>query len=144
MIWHDVIVQRHLSDQEMARGLAAGFRISRHEVLVHRDADDFPEHGVAMVVCIAIERAEGFRCVMSLYTYFDTAREDDPVIVIKEFARVAETECLVSDDSPNPYTMIHILPSGDVFSVKLDAIRLDDTGEYHIIDIASMGMPQDP
>ncbi|VTS07936.1 hypothetical protein [Tuwongella immobilis] len=132
MIWQDVVVRRPLGDQEMVRGLAAGFGVNPHEVLVHRGADDFPEPGGAKVVCVASERAEGFRSVISLYTYFDLPREDDPVAVVKEFARVAQTECLMTDDSPDPYTMICVLPIGDVVSVKLDVDRLDDKGEYHI------------
>ena len=132
MIWQDVVIQRPLGDQEIVKGLAAGFGINPHEVLVHWGFDDFPEPNGAVVVCVASERAEGFRSVISLYTYFDSPREDDSVVVMREFARVAQTECLLSDDSPNPYTMIHIHPSGEVVSVWLDVDRLDDKGEYHI------------
>jgi len=132
MIWQDVVVRRLLSDGDLAVGLAVAFRIRSDEVIVNQGGSVFEETPSRKVVCDVFNKSEGFRLVISLYTFFDSPREDDPVAVVKEFARVAQTECLLSDDSPNPYTMIHIHPSGEVVSVWLDVDRLDDKGEYHI------------
>ena len=130
MIWQDVVVRLPLDDEAIVRGLAAGFGINPNEVLVHRGADDFPEPDGAKVVCVVSERAEGFRCVMSLYTFLDSLRGDDPVAVVQQFAKVVQTECLVTDDSPDPYSMIRVLATGEIGKVNLDMQRLDDKGEY--------------
>ena len=134
MIWQDVLVQLPLNDEALNRGLAAGFGVNPHEVLIHRGADGFPEPGCAKVVCVVSERAEGFRILMSLYTYFDSPREDDPVAVVKQFAKEAQVECLMTDDSPDPYTMIRVLPTGTCVKAKLDVVRLDGMDEYHIME----------
>ena len=134
MIWQDVLVRLRLNDQALVRGLAAGFGVNPHQVLIHRGADGFPEPGGAKVVCVVSERAEGFRSLISLYTYFDSPREDDPVAVVKQFAKEAQVECLMTDDSPDPYTMIHVLPTGNCVKAQLDVVRLDGMDEYHIME----------
>ena len=134
MIWRDIVLQHPLKDREIVTGLAAAFGIGSDDVLVHRGTDDFPDPLDAKVVCIAVDRTEGFRIVLSLYTYFDPPREVDPVAVVRDFARATQTECLLPDDSPDPYTMIQVFPSGEVARVKLDVDRMDDRGEYHITE----------
>ena len=132
MIWQDIVVRRRLDDHDLVRGIAAGFGVNPRDVLVHRGTDDFPAPGDAKIVCLASDRPEGFRTVISLYTYFNSPRHDEPTDVVKTFARTTQTECLLTDDSADPYTMMRVEPSGDSGRVNLDIDRLDDKGEYII------------
>jgi hypothetical protein len=135
MIWQDIVVQRSLSDHELLMGLAASFGVGLHEVLVCQSKDGFPEPKEdTKVVCISFERAKGFRMVLSLYTYFDPPRQIDPIALTRIFARTVQTECLLAEDSPNPYTMIRVRPTGEVVKAKLDVDRLDDEGEYEVVE----------
>ena len=71
---------------------------------------------------------------MSLYTFLDSHLGDDPVTVVKRFAQAAGTACLLSDDSPDPYSMILIGATGEVVRVNIDVELLDAKGEYHLKD----------
>ena len=132
MIWQDIIVRRPLGDRALVGGMAAAFGINPHEVLILRRASVFPEPGGAKVVCVVSERVEGFRIALSVYTYSGELNGIDPVAVVKRFASVAQTECLMTDESPDPYTMLSVHPTGECVSVKLDVDRLDAKDEYHI------------
>lgn len=131
MKWQDMVSERPLSDQEIVTGLSCTFRLNTSEIMVSRKLDNFVNPCDAKLVCIASQRNDGFRCILSIYAYFDASGLDE-MTVVTGFARACNTELLISDDSPNPYTMIRVLPIGDVVSVKLDVDRLDDKDEYHI------------
>lgn len=131
MIWGDIVVSHALSDPEIVRGLAAAFGVDPSGILVRWKSDDFPDPAEATVVCVVSERAEGFRLALWIFTYFDVEALS-PVTAMKQFTRATQTEILLSDDSADPYTLTHIMPSGDVRGVNLDIERLDERGEYQI------------
>ena len=45
---------------------------------------------------------------------------------------MVQAKCLMTDDSPDPYSMMLVLATGEVARVSLNMERLDDKGEYHI------------
>lgn len=131
MKWQDMIAERPLDEKEIADGLARSFMLDPCEVFVSRNPDDFTNPSDAKVVCIASARNEGFRCILSVYSYFNASSLDD-MVVVNEFARTCDTSLLISNDSLDPYTMTCVLKTGDMVSVNLDVDLLDDMGEYHI------------
>ena len=133
MIWQDIVTEKALTDQNLAEGLAAAFDILPADVLIHRSIDDFPNPGHAKVVCVVTERQMGFQLILSVYTFFDSEFVSVPVIerVIK-FAAVTHSACLLSDDSYNPYVMVHTTPTGAIAKVNVNEFWLDELGDYLI------------
>lgn len=124
MIWQDILTEDALSDQTIVEGLVAGFSFSAEMILVSRNAEDFPDPGNAKLVCMVFAKSRGFRTLLSIYTYFDPL--PDPIEVMTRFARETKTDCLLSDDSPNPYTMIRVLPSGTIQPVSIEIDEFDN------------------
>lgn len=128
-----MIAEQPLNDQDILSGLVRSFNLARDEIMVRRNHDDFTNPDNAKLVCLASPRNEGFRCVLSVYAYFDASSLDE-ISVVTKFARTCKTDLLISDDSIDPYTMILVRPTGDLVNVNLDADLLDEKCEYHVSD----------
>ena len=135
MIWQDVLVHKPLGNDEIALGLAHAFHIRPHDVILSEDATSFPDPLHAKVVCTVIRRDAGYRLALFLYTYFCDDYHPDYLSPIKRLAEFCDTECLISDDSPNPYTMQIVYPNGRVALVHLDSQQLNDKDQYHLKSI---------
>lgn len=134
MIWQDVVVQNPLSDSELIRGLAIAFDIQPQEVVINRGGIVSEGNTERKVLCDVFEKGDGFRLVISIYTFFDASHaSDDPIALVKKFVSVTQTECLLADDSPDPYTVIRILTTGEVIKATLHVNYLDDSEEYHLV-----------
>ena len=135
MIWQDLVVQNPLSDSELTRGLAIAFDIQPQEVVINRGGIVFEENTKHKILCDVFGKDDGFRLVISIYTFFEDSHvPDDPIALVKKFVSVTQTECLLADDSPDPYTMIRILTTGEVIKATLHVNYLDDREEYHVVE----------
>jgi hypothetical protein len=72
---------------------------------------------------------------MQVSLYVKTAPvEDVGLPEVRELSRTLGVEILMPDESPDPYVMLLVQPTGDVRRVGLDPESLDVRGEYRLAD----------
>jgi hypothetical protein len=133
MIWQDIVIDRLLSDHEIAHALSDAFGVQPSEVLVGHDEHDFPDPGQAQVICMSSTLGGGFPQLLSIYLYGATGSLQT-IDIIKNMCTKSNFSCLFDDGSPNPYTMNLATRAGEVRRVNIDPDLLDDRGEYHLLD----------
>lgn len=130
MIWQDLLLEQKISwpllRTALANALAARAELVSVVSSVENDTSNSP-------IVAEVGEAQGqFRMRLSLYL------RDYPVPPMSEamskLASLLDTRILVSDDSPNPYSMILIAAGCAPRKVALDVDRLDQHEEYCIVE----------
>ncbi|HEX8556833.1 MAG TPA: hypothetical protein VF668_01960 [Pyrinomonadaceae bacterium] len=130
MLWEELLIDREPADDALASALAELFGVGRGDVLVVRDvaAREVP----AGVRVLGERGAAGgdFPARLSIYVLDAGLEATDRAAFVGRFCRRLGCSCLVSDDSPNPYSMTRVGPEGARARVYLDVERLDERDEY--------------
>lgn len=122
---------RAFADAALRDALARAFGVAPGAVTLVEDLADFPTGAVTGVICEVFqaeptaEPAPGaFPTRLHLYPQDVDLGSDRRAATA--FAAATGATCLISDDSPAPYTWIRIGPGGAAERVALDADRLDE------------------
>jgi hypothetical protein len=132
MIWQEFLVDRNLTENEIANAIAQLFSIALTDVLV---VDDIVETDVSDRVRVLCERmsVEGdFSIRLSIYLRDSNLEQSDSTLKIGQFCELLNCQCLVSDESVNPYQWRLVQSSENWKLVYLDPKKLDDNEEYII------------
>lgn len=133
MSWHDLLIDRNLSNNEVVTAISQIFSISPADVLV---VDDITEAEVSKhirVICECLPAQGDFSMKLFIHVRDFKLAQLDPELGIKQFCCILHCKCLMSDSSINPFTMLLVQESGNVQLVALDPIRLDENEEYIIL-----------
>jgi hypothetical protein len=133
MSWHDLLIDRNLSKDEVLAAMSQVFSVSPTDVLV---VDDIAEAEVSEHIRLLCERmpVQGdFSMKLSIYVRDSELEQLDPKLIIRQFCCILHCQCLISDSSVNPYLMLLVQESGDIQPVSLNPDRLDENEEYIII-----------
>lgn len=121
----DVIVERQLTDAEACAAIGTLFGLSDADILLVKDLNELPgKHKQPQVLCQKWELSGGrFHTVLS----FQEGRfmELPGLPLAQKLSQVLDSNCLISDDSPNPYSWILVTPTGLVQPVGLDPVKWD-------------------
>jgi hypothetical protein len=126
----DLVVERHLSSQEISDGIAKVLSIEPTRVAVIEDMAEYPNRAAADVVCVATPALGQFAQVLSI--------QCRPMAVgsyIEVSQRVADTlkvAVLVPSEGSDPYVMWLVRPNIGPELVSLNAAALDD--DRYIVD----------
>jgi hypothetical protein len=132
MIWQEFLVDRNLTENEIANAIAQLFSIPLTDVLV---VDDIVETDVSDRVRVLCERmsVEGdFSIRLSIYLRDSNLEQSDSTLKIGQFCELLNCQCLVSDESVNPYQWRLVQSSETWKLVYLDPKKLDENEEYII------------
>jgi hypothetical protein len=132
MIWQEFLVDRNLTENEIANAIAQLFSIALTDVLV---VDDIVETDVSDRVRVLCERmsVEGdFSIRLSIYLRDSNLEQSDSTLKIGQFCELLNCQCLVSDESVNPYQWRLVQSSETWKLVYLDPKKLDENEEYII------------
>ncbi|MEG4631106.1 hypothetical protein QUB56_16110 [Microcoleus sp. AR_TQ3_B6] len=132
MIWQEFLVDRNLTENEIANAIANLFLIPLTDVLV---VDDIVETDVSERVRVVCERmsVEGdFSIRLSIYLRDSNLDQSDSTLKIGQFCELLNCQCLVSDESVNPYQWRLVQSSETWKLVYLDPRLLDENEEYII------------
>lgn len=132
MIWQEFLVDRNLTKNEIANAIAHLFLIPLTDVLV---VDDIVETDVSDRVRVLCERmsVEGdFSIRLSIYLRDSNLEQSDSTLKIGQFCELLNCQCLVSDESVNPYQWRLVQSSETWKLVYLDPKLLDENEEYII------------
>ena len=132
MIWQEFLVDRNLTENEIANAIAQVFSIPLTDVLV---VDDIVETDVSDRVRVLCERmsVEGdFSIRLSIYLRDSNLEQSDSTLKIGQFCELLNCQCLVSDESVNPYQWRLVQSSENWKLVYLNPKLLDENEEYII------------
>jgi hypothetical protein len=132
MIWQEFLVDRNLTENEIANAIAQLFSIALTDVLV---VDDIVETDVSDRVRVLCERmsVEGdFSIRLSIYLRDSNLEQSDSTLKIGQFCELLNCQCLVSDESVNPYQWRLVQSSENWKLVYLNPKKLDENEEYII------------
>jgi hypothetical protein len=132
MIWQEFLVDRNLTGNEIANAIAHLFLIPLTDVLV---VDDIVETDVSDRVRVLCERmsVEGdFSIRLSIYLRDSNLEQSDSTLKIGQFCELLNCQCLVSDESVNPYQWRLVQSSENWKLVYLNPKKLDENEEYII------------
>jgi hypothetical protein len=137
MSWPDLIIDRSVTDNELAVAIAKVLGIPRYAILVGNEMPEGALDEQIQLVCTTSRAGGEFRTAIALYpqsAYLIEGFSARKVIqVIEELCAALHSKCLISDDSPNPYGMVLIEGPGVARRVFLDADKLDqDVPEYFV------------
>lgn len=130
----DVLIDRVLSDGEVASSLNQLFSASQGEVLV---VDDIASPNLKLtplvkVICEKRQVKGSFPTALSFYIHDEKIRRLDEQQVIKQLCVLLNCSCLISDNSNNPYSWLLAQATGSTQHVSLDPVMLDDEEAYII------------
>lgn len=134
MSWHDLLINRNLSNDEVVAAISQVFSVSPADVLV---VDDIAEAEVRKHIRLLCERmpVQGdFSMKLSIYVRDSKLEQLEPKSTVRQFCGVLYCKCLISDSSVNPFSMLLVQESEDIQPVALDPERLDENEEYIIIE----------
>jgi hypothetical protein len=132
MIWQEFLVARNLTENEIANAIAQLFLIPLTDVLV---VDDIVKTDVSERIRVLCERmsVEGdFSIRLSIYLRDSNLEQSDSTLKIGQFCQLLNCQCLVSDESVNPYQWRLVQSSETWKLVYLDPKLLDENEEYII------------
>lgn len=127
MNWQDMLLEQEFDHEVLRDALAAAFELSPAEVSVV-DAIEKAPRGVRVVVAHYSTQGD-FRCLLSVYVSAALA-SSSPVEVTRRLCTRLDVRALISDESPNPYSMILIDQAGQALPVFLDVDSLDQREAY--------------
>ena len=130
MIWQEFLVDRNLTENEIANAIAQLFLIPLTDVLV---VDDIVETDVSDRVRVLCERmsVEGdFSIRLSIYLRDSNLDQSDSTLKIGQFCELLNCQCLVADESVNPYQWRLVQSSENWKLVYLNPKKLDENEEY--------------
>jgi hypothetical protein len=132
MIWQEFLVDRNLTEDEIASAIAQIFLIPLTDVLV---VDDIVETDVSDQVRVLCERmsVEGdFSIRLSIYLHDSNLEESNSTLKIGQFCELLNCQCLLPDESVNPYQWRLVESSESWKLVYLNSELLDENEEYII------------
>jgi hypothetical protein len=132
LYWEDLLIDRELTAEEQAATLADLFGVGRADVLVFESGATPEGASAARVLCERGAVGGDFPARLSVYVDDDVPKDAESRPLVEQFCRRLNCSCLISDDSPNPYSMLLVRPDGATQRVYLDTERLDEHDEYVI------------
>jgi hypothetical protein len=129
----DVIASRVLDAQEIQAAVSHLFGILPNVVLVVNDLEELLEETVPdrRVMCHVSHLPSGaFRTVLSFHEGEFSALPR--LETVKRLCVILRCDCLISDDTLNPYAMVLVDRQGESVLILLDPDRLDEQNEYVI------------
>jgi hypothetical protein len=129
MNWQDILLERCPDNATLTRALAAAFDAALDDVGVV-DSIEMAPSGVAIVAEQTSTKGD-FRCLLSLYVV-ETLAGRDPIEVTRRLCGILNVQALISDKSPNPYSMILINKERETHAATLEVEGLDVRQEYRL------------
>jgi hypothetical protein len=132
MIWQEFLVDQNFTKNEIANAIAQVFLIPLKDVLV---VDDLVETDVTdrvRVLCEQMSVEGDFSIRLSIYLRDSNLDQSDSTLKIGQFCELLNCQCLVPDESVNPYQWRLVQSSENWKLVYLNPKVIDENEEYII------------
>ncbi|MFD0694969.1 hypothetical protein ACFQZT_12755 [Paenibacillus sp. GCM10027628] len=124
MMWQDIIVNRILTKVELTNALCSIFQIDNSKLIITPTLEDTIVADDAEVICETSECKAEYPLILSIYLKKENPK--DSLALIGTFCEMLNCEAIISDDSPNPFTMLHVLGKGRWEQISIDLSTFDD------------------
>lgn len=135
MYWEDFLIDRPLSVPELSAWLEDVFDVSEAQVLVQREDETTSVSPEVRVLSWFDDACGEFPFHIRVFTHDNSLDSIRPEPAIEKLSREHSVRALVSDDTPNPYRMILVEPSGSRTPVHLDMDALDEEDCFMIAKV---------
>jgi hypothetical protein len=132
MIWQELVTDRNLTEHEIKHAISKAFNISPKSIFVVDDITEFDVDEQVRVVCERIEMSGDFPMRISIYLRDEQLVPSNSQTMLGDLCDLMKCQCLVSDESPNPYQWLLIQNSKNWRSVYIDPVKLDENEEFSI------------
>ena len=130
MTSQDILISRDLAADETIAGLSAVLSVEPKEVVLVADWDEFPIARGAPVICHRTHLGGHYPLILHLYINALAIKPSNDLEAVRHLCKIWQCDCLMSDDSLNPYLMLHVSRTGEASTVSVDVEKLDNLGEY--------------
>ena len=134
MDWPDCIVDRALTDQEIAFALSGFLSLPRSAILIVEELAGAELSADVAVVCERFRTAGDFVSHLSFYPQNEQLAAHGGDEFIDFLCRTCQCRCLVSDSSLDPYSWILVDAVNPRRGILLNAERMDRKPEQYVID----------
>jgi hypothetical protein len=127
----EILAEKQATLDEIRTWAAQEFGIPESAVVVETEEDRGGPLGDDIELLIETAELGGdFPAHLSLFARSSRAESVERNSIVNGFARHFQTTVLVSDDSPDPYRMMQVMPDGSREIVRLNAESLDSEDAY--------------
>lgn len=130
----DFLIDRNLSEDELKATISQLFSVSPIDVLVINDIAEAKADKNIRIICERLPVKGDFLTRVCIYLNDSKLAKPISESTIKEFCTILHCNCLISDDSVNPYSMLLVQESEDIQLISLDPERLNRDEEYIMIE----------
>ncbi len=125
----DLVIKDAISMQALRCALAHAFRVLESRIRMVDDISDYPEKKEADVVGVRSEVEGDFTYLISIHTEPRTLPYSSEHELAQAISAEIGSDCLLPDNSENPYAMYYIPVAGSVSRVFLDD-QHEEEGRY--------------
>ncbi|MCY2928671.1 MAG: hypothetical protein NTV86_04095 [Planctomycetota bacterium] len=133
----DILFDRDISHACLQEAISQVMNIAVSRVILIEDVAAYPTREESDCVCI-VRRAGGQFFLHAAIDYEEKFWAGSSADCVVRLASFLQCNCLISDESVNPYRMIHVSRAGALRAVFVDVVALDQRGEYNV-DASSAG-----
>jgi hypothetical protein len=113
MSCQDILINRSIEFNKIQTALSQIFAINSSDILVVDEVPQTPIQESTRILCQAQEISGDFKQLVTIYLRDDSLNSLLTSDTISKLCQRLKCECLISDDSDNPYSMILIRGEND-------------------------------
>jgi hypothetical protein len=122
---YDIHIARHLSREQALDCIAHVFGVARDEVIILQDYEQIIPLPPGRIVCGTRQRTGEFPTTLEIFVGEQVEQALPEHEVASRIARFLPADCLISDDSLNPFSWTLVSADGKVQQVFVDTDALD-------------------
>jgi DNA-binding Xre family transcriptional regulator len=132
MLWQEILIDRPLTSEAITIALSELFNLPANVIAVVEDIATSESDDRIQVICEKQQIKGEFIEKLSLYLLKAKLADNIDLQDLEKLCQLLHCNCLISDDSLNPFSMILVEASGKNQIIFLDIERLENDEEYTI------------
>jgi hypothetical protein len=123
-VWQDILVNRILTKVELTDALCSIFQIESSKLIITPNIEDITVTDEAELICETRICKADYPVILSIYLKKEAPK--DCRSLTGTYCEILNCEAIVSDDSLNPFTMLHVMGIGRWEQISLNLGMYDD------------------
>ncbi|HOQ01454.1 hypothetical protein [Acetivibrio clariflavus] len=132
MVWQDIFLSRMFSKDKLILAISKAFNVDKRKVKLIKDIEEIIQTDGAGVVCQTYKHNTDYPLRLSFYIIDEDLLPKEDQATVKLLSRELECDILMSDNSVNPFTMLHISCDGNVEQISIDIEKFEDFEEFYL------------
>jgi len=132
MLWQEILIDRPLTSEAIAIALSELFNLPANVIAVVENIATSESDEHTQIICEKQQIKGEFIEKLSLYLLKANLADNIDLQDLEKLCQLLHCNCLISDNSLNPFSMILVEASGKNQIIFLDIERLENDEEYTI------------